>query len=173
MKGFRALGILPACFSGSPDSRMETMPGYLEGYGEGEERRGKIIRWTALGILLAALLTGALYYVLRDRGEKRQLANFLEDLKRKDYKSAYALWGCNDQHPCREYSFNKFMEDWGPSSPHANADAAKVTTTKSCSTGIIQFVQFPGDEVQLWVERRSKTIGFAPWPVCNPRMQVQ
>lgn len=149
------------------------MPGYLEGYGEGAERRGKIIRWIILGVIVVGVLTAALYFLLRDRAEKKQLETFLEDLKRKDYRSAYALWGCTDQSPCPQYAFNKFMEDWGPSSPHANADAAKMTKTKSCSTGVIQFVQFPGDEVQLWVERRSKTIGFAPWPVCNPRMQVQ
>jgi hypothetical protein len=152
---------------------MESMPGYLEGYGEGEERRGKIIRWTALGLLLAAVLAGVLYFILRDRTEKKQLEAFLADLKRKDYKSAYALWGCTDHTPCPQYAFNKFMEDWGPASPHANVESAKVTNTKSCSGGIIQFIQFPNDEVQLWVERRNKTIGFAPWPVCNPRMQVQ
>lgn len=148
------------------------MPGYLEGYGEGEERRGKIIKWTALAVLIIAVLAGALYFILRDRSEKKRVEAFFDDLKRKDYTSAYELWGCSQAHPCPQYAFNKFMEDWGPASPHANVDTAKITKTKSCSTGIIQFVQFPGDEVQLWVERRSKAIGFAPWPVCNPRMQA-
>lgn len=149
------------------------MAGYLEGYGAGEERREKTIRWILITLLLLLIIAVVLYFQFRNYREDQQIKAFVEDLRRKDYKSAYALWGCTDQHPCPQYAFNKFMEDWGPSSAHANIGAAKVAKTKSCSTGIIQFIEFPGnDEVQLWVERKDKTIGFAPWPVCNPRMPV-
>jgi hypothetical protein len=149
------------------------MAGYLEGYGAGEERREKTVRWILISALIIAILGIAAYFQFRNYREEQQIKAFVDDLKRKDYKAAYSLWGCTDQHPCPQYAFNKFLEDWGPQSPHANIEAAKVAKTKSCSTGIIQFIEFPGnDEVQLWVERKDKTIGFAPWPVCNPRMSV-
>ena len=149
------------------------MAGYLEGYGAGEARREKTIRWIVLSVVLLAIVAIAGYFQFRNYREEKQIGTFLEQLKRQDYKAAYALWGCTDAHPCPQYAFNKFLEDWGPNSPHANIGAAKLATSKSCDTGIIQFIQFPGqDEVQLWVERRDKVLGFAPWPVCNPRMQV-
>ena len=149
------------------------MAGYLEGYGAGEERREKTIRWIILSVVLLAVIAIAGYYQFRNYREEKQIGAFLELLKRQDYKAAYALWGCTDAHPCPQYALDKFLEDWGPKSPHANIAAAKLAKTKSCNTGIIQFIEFPGnDEVQLWVERRDKVLGFAPWPVCNPRMQV-
>jgi hypothetical protein len=149
------------------------MAGYLEAYGAGEERREKTIRWIVLSAVLLAIIAIAAYYQFRNFREEKQISTFLEYLKRQDYKAAYAMWGCTDAHPCPQYAFNKFMEDWGPGSQHTNIAAAKLAKTKSCDTGIIQFIEFPGQpEVQLWVERRDKTLGFAPWPVCNPRMQV-
>jgi hypothetical protein len=149
------------------------MAGYLEGYGAGEERREKTIRWIVLSAVLLAIIAIVAYYQFRNFREEKQITTFLEYLKRQDYKAAYGMWGCTDAHPCPQYAFNKFMEDWGPGSQHANIAAAKLAKTKSCDTGIIQFLEFPGQpEVQLWVERRDKTLGFAPWPVCNPRMQV-
>jgi len=149
------------------------MAGYLEGYGAGEERREKTIRCILLSVLVLLIVAIAGYFQFRNYREEKQISTFLELLKRQDYKAAYALWGCTDSHPCPQYAFDKFLEDWGPKSPHANIALAKLAKTKSCDTGIIQFIEFPGnDEVQLWVERRDKMLGFAPWPVCNPRMQV-
>ncbi|MBC8165327.1 MAG: hypothetical protein H7Y20_05570, partial [Bryobacteraceae bacterium] len=64
-----------------------------------------------------------------------------------------------------------FMEDWGPSSPQANAASAKVNRTKHCNAGIVQTIAFPDQhEVELWIERKDKTIGYTPWPV--PRQKV-
>jgi hypothetical protein len=146
------------------------MAGYLETYRAGEERRENILKWIAIGFVVAAILGIILYFQLRDRAEKQRIQAFLSTLGTKDYKKAYEFWGCTFEKPCRDYSFDRFMEDWGPNSAHANVSGAKMTTTKSCNAGVIQFVQFPNDEVQLWVERKDKIVGFAPWPVCNPRM---
>ncbi len=149
------------------------MAGYLEGYGAGDERREKTTRWIILSVVILAIVVIAGYFQFRNFREEKQIGTFLELLKRQDYKAAYAMWGCTDSRPCPQYAFDKFLEDWGPKSPHSNLASAKLAKTKSCDTGIIQFIQFPGqDEVQLWVERRDKVLGFAPWPVCNPRMQV-
>jgi hypothetical protein len=146
---------------------------YLEGYGVKDARREKILK-RAFAIVAAVLVLGlVLYFQFRNYREERQIATFLELLKKQDYRGAYALWGCTEAKPCPQYEFDKFMEDWGPKSPQANIDQARLGDTKSCDTGIIQFIQFPDThEVQLWVQRSDRTIGFAPWPICNPRMKV-
>jgi hypothetical protein len=148
------------------------MPGYLDQYGAGDERREKIIKRLILSVLAVAIAGGTLYFLFRNYREEGKMKAFLADLRKQDYKSAYAHWGCTDAQPCKDYPFDKFMEDWGPKSPHANAAAARVLKTRSCSTSIIQVLDFGGEEVNLIVDRKTQTVGFAPWPVCNPRMQV-
>ena len=146
--------------------------GYLDAYGAGEERRNRIIKRLLIAALIVVVIGIGLWFRFRNWAEDQQVSRFLELLRGKDYKTAYSLWGCTFDRPCRDYSFEKFMEDWGPQSPHADAAAMQVTDTKSCSSGVIKFVKSPQDVVQLWVDRRTRQIGFAPWPVCNPRMQV-
>jgi hypothetical protein len=149
------------------------MHGYLASYGAGEERRSKLIRrWSfiAVAVLIAA---GVFYFSLRDRAEKAQIANFLELLRKKDYRAGYAMWGCTDAHPCRDYSFERFMEDWGPQGPHKDYSEAHLSGSRSCSAGVIATVDFGrGEPAQLWVARNDKTLGFAPWPVCTPKMRA-
>jgi hypothetical protein len=43
---------------------------------------------------------------------------------------------------------------------------------KSCDKGIIQLLQIKGQDVNIYVDRTTLVIGFAPWPVCNPRVKV-
>lgn len=146
---------------------------YLDTYGIKEARREKIIKRLLLAALLATIAGVVLYFQFRNYPEERQTRTFLQLLRASDYKAAYAMWGCTDATPCRQYPFENFMEDWGPKSPQAKISEARIVTTKSCETGIIQFVRFPDQhEVQLWVERSDRTIGFAPWPICNPRMKL-
>ncbi len=140
------------------------MASYLEDYGEAQARRSRKLRWLILTPLIVILIATVAYFKFRDYSEYKRAANFLDLLKKKDYKSAYALWGCTDQKPCPQYAFDKFMEDWGPSSPMRNPDQARISGKKGCKTGVINFVQVPGQEdVQLWVDRRTGEIGFAPW----------
>lgn len=147
---------------------------YLDDYGVRDARREKVLKLIVFGTLALAIAALAVWwFVLRDRTEKQQIAAFLDLLRGRDYKGAYALWGCTDAKPCPSYPFDKFLEDWGPKSPQAAADAARIVETKSCENGIIQFIEYPDKhQVQLWVERADRTIGFAPWPICNPRMKV-
>jgi hypothetical protein len=146
---------------------------YLEGYGVKDARRERLVKRSLVALLVLLVLGVVGYFRFRNYSEERQISTFLEHLKRNDYKSAYALWGCTDATPCPNYAFDKFMEDWGPKSPQSAIGDAKVASTKSCDTGIISFVEFPDKhQVQLWVERQDQVIGFAPWPVCNPRMKV-
>jgi hypothetical protein len=145
--------------------------GYLDAYGAGEERRAKIIRTLLLAVLVLAILGGIAWWRFRNWSEDKRAEEFFAKLRAGDYKGAHALWGCTDERPCRDYSFERFMEDWGPKSQH-NVTGMQIADTKSCSAGVIKVLKFPSDEVHLWIDRQSKTIGFSPWPVCNPRMQV-
>ena len=147
------------------------MSGYLEHYGAGDEKREKRRRNIVLSVLGLLVVSGALYLAFRNYREEKQLTIFFDLLKQQNYKAAYEMWGCTDKNPCRDYAFERFQEDWGPKSKHTNLGAMKTVKTKSCSSGIIQIVDFGGgDEVNLWVNRKDRVIGFSPWPVCNPRM---
>ena len=143
------------------------MAGYLDNYGASDakrERGMKRILLAALGIVVVSL--GG-YWFLHDFHEKRQVSRFMSLLEEKKYEDAYRLWGCDPAKPCRDYSLVKFMEDWGPKSEHADIAQASVRRTRSCDAGIIQILQFkPGDEVLLYVDRQTRTIGFSPFNYC-------
>ena len=146
---------------------------YLADYGVKDVRRERLFKRLAIAAVVLLILALVLYFQFRDYREQQKISQFIELLRQKDYKAAHALWGCTDAKPCRDYGFDKFLEDWGPQSPNANIESAKVAKKKSCNHGIIQFIEFPGNrEVQLWVDRAEGYIGFAPWPICNPRMKV-
>jgi hypothetical protein len=140
------------------------MASYLEDYGEAQARRSRKLRWLILTPLIVVAIVTFLYFKLRDYREYRRAIQFLELLQKKDYKGAYALWGCTDEKPCPQYAFDKFMEDWGPAGQLKNPEQARIADTKGCKSGVINFVRAPGmEDIQLWVDRRTKEIGFAPW----------
>ncbi|HSB13413.1 MAG TPA: hypothetical protein VLE22_03075 [Bryobacteraceae bacterium] len=149
------------------------MAGYLERYGAGEEQRERRIRRVLLSIAVIAALAGTFYLLFRNYRETKQAKRFFELLLEKDYKAAYVLWGCDKPGApaCHDYTFDNFMEDWGPKSPHADLSSLEFGKVRGCSTGVIVTVEFgKGREDLLWVDRDTKVIGFAPWPVCNPRL---
>lgn len=140
------------------------MSSYLEGYGEKQARRSRTLRWmilTPLALLIAGI---AVYFGFRDFSEHRRAKQFLDLLRNQDYKGAYALWGCTDQTPCTQYPLDRFMEDWGPSGPVKDPRQAEIADNIGCRGGVISFVRTPGQEdIQLWVDRRTGELGFAPW----------
>jgi hypothetical protein len=147
------------------------MGGYLDQYGAGEERREKIVRNLVLGALAAVILGVVLYFTFRNYRETRQAERFLDLLRKQEYATAYRMWGCTEDRPCRDYRFERFMEDWGPEAGHGDPAATRVAKTRSCASGVIYTIEFAkGEPVLLWVERRDRLLSFAPWPVCNPRM---
>jgi len=140
------------------------MASYLEDYGETQARRSRKLRWLILTPILLLVLGLGLYLKFRDYSEYRRAAKFLELLQAKDYKGAYALWGCTEQKPCPQYALDKFMEDWGPTGSFKNPEQAQVIDERGCRGGVINSVRAPGQEdIHLWVDRRTGEIGFAPW----------
>ncbi len=144
------------------------MSQYLENCGHGQERRGKIIKWTVLGTLAVVVLGTVSYFGFRNYSKRQALSHFFELLEKKDYRAAHALWGCTEQNPCRDYSFERFMQDWGPNSPAAHPAAAKLISKATCGpffhpTGILRIYEFsPNYSASLWVNADTETIGFAP-----------
>jgi hypothetical protein len=144
------------------------MADYLAGYGVEEAKRERMWKRSALIALATLVICLAGFFILRNHRQKAQIKTFLADLSRQDYRGAYQLWGCVPKSPCSDYTFDKFMEDWGPKGGH-NFSAVAIEKVRSCSSGVIFILNFgKNDEVDLWVDRTQRNIGFAPWPVCNP-----
>ena len=139
------------------------MAGYLDNYGAGEERRSRIIKGLILGLITVLVVGGTLLFIFYNYREEKQVKNFLDLLQKHDYQSAYKFWG-NDS---RDYPFQKFMEDWGPQSQHADVAGAKISRSRSCGSGVILTVDFPkGPQEKLWVQKGNMVIGFSPFPGC-------
>jgi hypothetical protein len=163
------------------------MGGYLDHYGIGDERREKrnklfLIAGACLLLLLflwffffvwdktevlRAEPVARLAQIVRNHRQESRVKNFIELLQRQDYKGAYALWSCTDEHPCRDYAFTEFMKDWGPASPRAAAQYT-IPKSRSCGSGVIVTVDSGSrQEDPLWVQRSDLTIGFSPYPDCQ------
>lgn len=140
------------------------MADYLEGYGERDQRRAKVVRWLLISFLVLLVGGTSAYFGFRDYPQQRRVRDFFDRLKAKDYRGAYELWGCTNQAPCPQYPFEEFLKDWGPQGNYVAADRAEFSRKKSCDEGIISFVRIPNQpEVLLWVDRRTETLSFAPW----------
>src|SRR5882762_9471346 len=113
------------------------MPGYLDQYGAGEDRRIRIVKTIVISLVSVVVIGGILFYFFHNYREERQAKQFFAYLAARDYKAAYALFGCTDAHPCSAYPFDKFMGDWGPQSPHSDIAAARITRSRSCGSGVL------------------------------------
>jgi hypothetical protein len=166
------------------------MPGYLEEYGAGDEKRGRVIRWSVIAAVAVLVLSTAGYLLFRNYPEDKIAKAFVATLQQKNYQEAYRFWGCTAENPCRDYRFDKFLEDWGPQSPYADASNVRIGHPQlnpgalgwirnvlgvqySCDDGVIYHLNFgKGEPVLIYILRKERTIGFAPWPVCSPRIQM-
>ena len=146
------------------------MAGYLANYGAGEEQREKLIRRLVVIAAVLVVAGGVLYFFLKNFRQEQQARKFFELLGKHDYHAAYALWGCTDEKPCRDYLFQNFMDDWGPKSPHGDVRSYRIAKSRSCGSGVILTVDYGKGQQpdKLWVERQDLTIGFSPWPGCPP-----
>lgn len=142
------------------------MPGYLDQYGAGDERREKIIKTLVIALAVILVAGGTLWFILHNYRQEAQLKHFFELLAAHDYPSAYALWVKTDQDR-RGYPMETFLQDWGPKSPHGDVTGAHIVKSRSCGSGVILTVDFGGKQQEkLWVEREDLTIGFSPLPGC-------
>jgi hypothetical protein len=150
------------------------MASFLEAYGAAEEQRAKRVRLIKISaiVLVSMIVVGLIAYgLLKNRPQEQQAKIFVSLLQAHDYQGAYKLWGCSDTHPCKDYPFDKFMEDWGPKSPHADQSSAHIGLSQSCGSGVVIRLDYQGSEepLSLDIERGSKVISFAPWAECPGR----
>ncbi len=144
------------------------MAGYLDQYGEGDERRSRIIKTTITAALAVLILGGGLYWYFQDYSQEREVKQFFSLLAKRNYPGAYQLWGCSDARPCRDYPEQAFMGDWGPQAIR-NPEAAHITSVESCGSGVIIKAEVGGELRTLWVERDTATLGFSPMDICPGR----
>lgn len=146
------------------------MHDYLSAYGQKDEQREKLIKRILIGALIAIVVGTAGYFYFRTWSEERAANAFIDKLRAKDYKAAYAMWGCTDATPCKYYSFEKFLEDWGPQGVYGDPVSAKVDDAEPCGDVVFVKVKFAkGDPPPLTVSNSNGVIGFAPWAECPGR----
>ena len=150
------------------------MSSYLEAYGAAEQHRAQrlnILKNVSIGLVSVLIVGLILYGAFKNHAEEQRAKSFLSALAVHNYPAAYAMWGCTDSHPCPDYSFAKFQEDWGPKSGHASEATAHIGLEQSCGTGVLIRLDYKTSEepVSIWVERDTGIISFAPWPECPGR----
>lgn len=141
---------------------------YLQHYGAGEEQRNKLILRIVLGCFASLVLVVIGYFVFKDFPEKRVAKQFLEQVNSHQYQAAYREWGCTEQHPCPNYDFKRFMEDWGPSK--SASSQWKIANVEGCRSFVTVNVQAQGSELEsLAIQRDDHSLGYAPSPECQER----
>ncbi|MBY0374220.1 MAG: hypothetical protein K2Q23_09520 [Bryobacteraceae bacterium] len=148
------------------------MSSYLATYGAGEQKKADLIKWSILSVVGVAVLSVVLYYSFRHYKERARVSAFFEHIEARNFEAAYELWGCTKQKPCRDYSYEKFLGDWGPQGEYKDAHRASISERFSCVGGIIRTLDFGQDRtVSLWVESKDLLITFAPpaklWRGCT------
>ena len=144
------------------------MGSYLQQYLAEEERRNRIIKWIILACILIVVVGIASYLIFHNYPEKQVVKHFLAQVNSRDYDAAYRDWGCTTAHPCPNYDYNRFMEDWGPSKK--TGSPWKIASIDGCRTFVTVNVQAEGAELQsLAVQRNDHSLGFAPAPECQER----
>lgn len=143
------------------------MSDYLSTYGVKEARRERWRNWILIGLLVVATLSVSGYFFFRTYFEKQTLNRFFALLEERDYPAAHALWGCTPEQPCRDYSFEKFLEDWGPGSLWSDPHYAEIAKVRYCGDTVIFNLFIKGDDVNLVVHKDTRYIGFAPWATCT------
>lgn len=141
-------------------------------------RKAKIRRNIIIGILIVIPIIAAFTWYLWDWPEEHRVNRFFQAVEAKNYTEAFALWN-NDpnwqQHPDRyaTYSFAQFETDWGPSSDYGVISGHNIVVSLQHGSGVVIGVKVQGSKqpaitdgsqgtLFLWVERKSKTIGFSP-----------
>jgi hypothetical protein len=141
------------------------MPGYLDQYGAGDERRGKIIKRTVLAVIVLIVCTALPWYLFKNHAQERVVSNFLSLVRQHDYPAAYKAWNCNDPRAC-SYTYQQFLEDWGEKST-VDPKVLRLVDSESCGSGVMLTVRASRDRQDtLWVEKSDNSISFAPTPVC-------
>jgi hypothetical protein len=143
---------------------------------ETEEPKSKRLRYAISGIVLAALIAGALWYSFRFTPEKATVERFMDAVVAGKLPEAYQIW-----HPRQNFTYQDFQSFWGPNGYYSPIKSYKIEGIEVPSHGasgviidvvISSYDPFPppGDkiktaqsrEAQIWVERSDHSLSFPP-----------
>ena len=134
-----------------------------------DARKARIRRNIIIGIIVAIPFVAFFTWYCWNWPEEHRVDKFFHAIEAKDYARAFGDWN-NDpnwqQHPdqYKLYPYTQFMSDWGPTSEYGVITSAKILVTKEYGTGVVIGVRINGNPKALfmWVEKKTKTIGFSP-----------
>jgi hypothetical protein len=140
-----------------------------------EHHASKLRRYIITTLVFIALVIGASWYLLRYYKEKDTVRHFLNEVVAGDMQQAYQIW-----QPTSTYSFQDFLQDWGPDGYYGPVRSYRVerTTRRPDSTGVDVIVDvspykpFPSDDdveeqsktkqIDLSVQLRNQSLSFPP-----------
>jgi hypothetical protein len=150
------------------------MAGYLDQYGAGEERRNRIVIRSIIGLLLIVVVATLSWYLLLNHHQEGVVKQFVSALKRGDTQGAYRIWNCTAASTCRDYTYEKFMRDWGPGPNGPDLATVGLTDSEECNDGVMVTLRVnAGRTEQLWLDRSSDAISFAPFPICPQQIPYE
>ncbi len=141
-----------------------------------EEPKSKVRRHVISVVVFVLLVALGIWYLLRFYPEKKAAEHFFDALVAGDTQRAYQIW-----KPSSSYSYQDFLEDWGPSGYYGPVKSYHVEAAQAApkeGSGVIVVVElspfqpFPTGndpeknrrtkEVRIWVERKDKSLSFPP-----------
>ena len=124
--------------------------------------RNRLLK-TPLILAGAAVGLGILIWFFANFREERAVQRCFEALQGGDLDAAYQIWG-----PTEQYTYKDFLQDWGEDGYYGRVRRFKIVESESRGRGVIVRVQITTDDGRLrrpiafWVERKDRSIGFAP-----------
>lgn len=150
-----------------------------------DARKARLRRNIIIAILVAIPIIAGISWYFWNWPEEHRVNRFFQAVEAKNYVEAFGIWN-NDpdwqQHLDRykTYTYGQFQNDWGPSSDYGVITSHQILVSKQYGSGVVIGVTVNGRPVPhdygagtvsdgpgkiplfLWVERKSKTIGFSP-----------
>jgi hypothetical protein len=142
-----------------------------------EERRKKLLIWTATAVVLLGLVLAGVWWLwFQYWPEERAADKFFASLQAGNMQQAYALWMADPNwqaHPQQyaRYPFGQFENDWGKGGEWGVIRSYKVEgaapppkTTYSTGSFVVVVVTVNGrtDKACLAVQKSDKSLGFSP-----------
>lgn len=150
------------------------MAEFLSGFGVKDQKRETRNKRIVLAVVGLAVFGGIFYYFARTFTEERTVSRFVSLLTSQDYKGAYAMWGCTEQAPCRDYKFERFMEDWGPKSPYPQPAEIERVLAEPCGNAVwVTIKTAKTEELGLAVDGETRQLSFTPATRCPGTIRVR
>lgn len=115
----------------------------------------------AIAIIVLVAIVGVLYW---PRYTARRTVNrFFQELERKNYQEAYAIWKANP----KLYPMDTFMQDWGPNSKWGTITSYSIDQLGlppgGHASGLVALVEINGiasDEARIWIQNGTQELSF-------------